>query len=192
MAKEGLVYAVATEDMDCLPFGSPILLREFSNKNEPVIEIRLDEILKGLDITMKQFIDICILCGCDYSDNIEGIGPITALKLIKEYDNIEGVLKYIEDYNKDTHRKRKYIYDPETFNYIESRLLFENPEALSTSEIDLKWSNPDYEGLKKFLCDEKAFNPSRIDSAMARIDVIILNIYYIFVRKQNQEHHSRD
>ena len=34
---------------------------------------------------MDEFIDLCILCGCDYSSLIEGIGEINAYKLIKEH-----------------------------------------------------------------------------------------------------------
>jgi flap endonuclease-1 len=40
----------------------------------------------------KQFVDLCILCGCDYTYNIGGIGPVTSYKLLKELGNIEGVL----------------------------------------------------------------------------------------------------
>lgn len=29
-----------------------------------------------LQLTMEQFIDLCILCGCDYTDSIKGIGPV--------------------------------------------------------------------------------------------------------------------
>jgi flap endonuclease-1 len=31
-----------------------------------------------------QFIDFCILCGCDYTPKIPQIGPIKAYKMIKE------------------------------------------------------------------------------------------------------------
>jgi 5'-3' exonuclease len=37
---------------------------------------------------------MCILCGCDYALKIEGIGPVTAYKFIKQYKTIENVLKY--------------------------------------------------------------------------------------------------
>ena len=109
LAKEGKTYAVATEDMDCLTFGCPILLRDFTNKDDPVIEIRLDMVLEGLEITMDQFIDVCILCGCDYCDSIDGIGPIKAHKLIQEHKNIEGVLEWVEAYNKDDKKKKNTI-----------------------------------------------------------------------------------
>ncbi len=42
---------------------------------------------------VAQFVDLCILCGCDYCPSIRGIGPTTALKLIKRHKDLEGVLK---------------------------------------------------------------------------------------------------
>jgi flap endonuclease-1 len=171
MAKAGKVFAVATEDMDCLTFGCPIQLRDFTNKDDPVIEIKLDAILKGLGVTMDQFIDICILSGCDYCDNIDGIGSIKALKLISENKDIEGVIEYVEKYNSDPKKKKKLIYDPESFNFEEARKLFKNPEVTDPETIDLKWGTPDYEGLKKFLVDGKGFMSNRIESAMKRIEV---------------------
>jgi flap endonuclease-1 len=39
---------------------------------------------------------MCILCGCDYTDTIEGIGPITSYKLISEYETIENVIDFLK------------------------------------------------------------------------------------------------
>jgi hypothetical protein len=47
--------------------------------------------LEGLELTRDQFIDVCILCGCDYVPTIRGIGAVTALKLIKKHGCIEEV-----------------------------------------------------------------------------------------------------
>ncbi len=116
--KAGTVYASATEDMDALTFGTPRLLRHLTSpasKKEPVLEITLSEVLSGMELEMDQFIDLCILCGCDYTVNIRGIGAITALKLIKEYKNMEGVLKHLakDDKHKSRHtRKRTQAQHP--------------------------------------------------------------------------------
>lgn len=40
--------------------------------------------------------DLCILLGCDYCDSIKGIGQKRALDLIKQYRNIEAILKHID------------------------------------------------------------------------------------------------
>lgn len=139
LCKAGKVYAVATEDMDALTFGSPITLRhvtlsEARAKKTPIEEYNLQEILQGLDVTMDQFIDICILCGCDYCPTIRGIGPKKAYQLIKEYKNIEGVLEHIK-------HNKSYVV-PEEFPYKAARELFKNPIVIPASQIELKWEEP--------------------------------------------------
>lgn len=38
---------------------------------------------------MTKFIDLCIMCGCDYVNNIRGIGPVRAVQLIQKHGSIE-------------------------------------------------------------------------------------------------------
>ena len=49
-----------------------------------------------IDMLVFQFIDMCILLGCDYCDSIRGIGPKRAVDLIKQHRTIEGILKHID------------------------------------------------------------------------------------------------
>jgi len=74
-------------------------LRGFNSKKEPITEINFDEMLKGLDMNYEQFVDLCILCGCDYCDHIDGVGPVTAYKLIKTHGTIENVLEFMKEEN---------------------------------------------------------------------------------------------
>jgi len=92
IVKHDLAFATATEDMDCLTFGSKFMLRGFNSKKEPLTQIDLAQVLEGFDMSMDEFIDLCILCGCDYTKNIGGIGPVKAFKFIKECKTIENVL----------------------------------------------------------------------------------------------------
>ena len=62
-------------------------------------------------MTHSSFVDFCILSGCDYTEPISQIGPITAFNLIKKYGTIEEILKVL---NKET----------PNFNYIVSRKIF--------------------------------------------------------------------
>lgn len=48
-----------------------------------------------LDITHEEFVDLCIMLGCDYTHGIDGVGPATAFKLIKEHSTLERVIEYI-------------------------------------------------------------------------------------------------
>jgi 5'-3' exonuclease len=39
---------------------------------------------------------MCILLGCDYLEPIKGVGPKTALKLIREHGGLAGVLEHLQ------------------------------------------------------------------------------------------------
>ena len=98
LARKNKVFATATEDMDALTFRTPKLIRKLTfsqvkgKQKQAIIEIDFQAVLSGLELTYEQFVDLCILCGCDYSSSIKGIGPKTALKLIRAHKNIETIL----------------------------------------------------------------------------------------------------
>ena len=163
LAKNGHVFAAASEDMDTLTFSSPILLRHLTfseSRKMNIMEIHLDKVLEGLQFTMDQFIDLCILLGCDYCDSIRGIGPTRAVQLIKDYNCIEKVIE-----NLDT---TKYKI-PENWPFKEARDLFKNPDVIINDDIKLKWNEPDEQGLIDFLVKEKNFNEDRVRKASKKL-----------------------
>ncbi|CAH3042368.1 unnamed protein product [Pocillopora meandrina] len=163
LVKSGKVYATGTEDMDALTFGSNVLLRHltFSEARKmPIREFYLDRVLTELELSHDEFIDLCILLGCDYCDSIKGIGPKRAVDLIKQYKSIEEIIKHIDT--------NKYIL-PEEWPYQEARELFKNPEVLQDEDVNLKWEAPNEEELVKFLVEEKGFNEERIRSGVKKV-----------------------
>jgi len=69
--KEKLVYGCISEDTDLLANGSDVFIRNFNiNKNE-IQEYSLQNILIDLEINYEEFVDLCILCGCDYTCKIK-------------------------------------------------------------------------------------------------------------------------
>eukprot|EP00831_Metopus_contortus_P004290 TRINITY_DN1157_c0_g1_i2.p2 TRINITY_DN1157_c0_g1~~TRINITY_DN1157_c0_g1_i2.p2 ORF type:complete len:389 (-),score=86.19 TRINITY_DN1157_c0_g1_i2:34-1200(-) len=168
MCREGRVYATATEDMDALTFGTKILLRGFNSKKEPITEIHLDTVLKEFGMTMDTFIDLCIMCGCDYTTTIDGIGPVKAFKYVASCKTMEAALEKIDsEYSKST-KKKKYTLPPD-FDYVTARTLFKAPEVIDPSTIELKFGKPDEIKLKQFLIEEKGFNDLRVDSGLKKI-----------------------
>lgn len=163
LAKADKVYGVGTEDADALTFGTPHLIRHLNvseSRKLPIVEVNLAKALEGLQLSMEQFVDLCILCGCDYCDSIKGIGPVKALKLIQEHKNIEAILKVIDT--------TKYPL-PEPFPFAEARGLFVAPDVIDAEACDLKWLDVDVPGLKKFLVEEKQFAEERVNKAIERM-----------------------
>ena len=98
LVRSGYCSAVFTEDRDTLVHGAPIIIInkgsmiEFEGENEPAVEIiDLYELLTGLQLSFVQFVDLCIMCGCDYNDRIKQLGPGRAYPLIKKYGSIADI-----------------------------------------------------------------------------------------------------
>lgn len=62
----------------------------------PIKEFNLDKVLNGLEMNRDEFIDLCILLGCDYCESIRGIGPKRAVELIKQHKSIEKIITAID------------------------------------------------------------------------------------------------
>ena len=149
-------WGVGTEDMDALTFGAPIQLRYLTYseaRKKPVLEITLQGILDEMGFNMAQFIDLCILMGCDYIGTIGKVGMKRAYDLMKEYGSIEKVIANID--------KEKYPLPPD-FNFQGARDLFLNPEITPAAEVDVNWTDPDVDGIVEYMCKEKGFNEDRI------------------------------
>lgn len=119
LCKKGIVDAVLSEDMDVLATGGCVLLKNFTaEKGGSVVEVCLEGVLKELEIEFPSFLDMCIMCGCDYTSKISGIGPTYAYKLMKKHKSIESAMPYI--------KSNKSYKVPNDFDYVTSRDLFNN------------------------------------------------------------------
>ena len=96
----------------------------------------------GLGRSRDEFLDMCILLGCDFASKIPGIGAKKAPKLIKAHKTIEAVLQSLDK------------TPPGNFDLPEVRNLFKNPPVTDAQRLNLKWDKPDETGLIKFLSDK--------------------------------------
>ncbi|XP_051872450.1 LOW QUALITY PROTEIN: probable flap endonuclease 1 homolog [Pristis pectinata] len=156
LVKAGKVHCTATEDMDALPFGCTRLVRNVSARRDArVEEFSLPDILKALKLTQEQFVDLCILMGCDYCEKIKGVGVKRVLPLIQAHKTIEGVVQNLD---------RLKFPAPDDWPFQEARSLFLQPEVVDPQEVVLEWGEPDEEGLVQLLVHEKKAKEKRVRS----------------------------
>lgn len=170
LVRAGKVYGAGSEDMDTLTFGTPVLLKHLTfseQKKMPVHEVNHAKVLEGLGMERDQFIDLCILLGCDYLEQIKGIGPKTALKLIREHGTLEKVLTQIREEGK------KSVTIPEFWPYDEAKKLFLEPDVVKGEEVDLKWEPPKVQELVDFLCKDKGFSEDRVRKGAEKLQKAI-------------------
>lgn len=167
MATRGNVWAVASQDHDSLLFGAPVMVKNLTitgrrklPRRNAYVEVKpklveLENVLKEIELTKEQLVDVGILVGTDFNpDGVRGIGPKTALKLIREHGSLENVMA--------SNPEIRISHD---FNTI--RRIFLQPEV--TSDYSLKWSKPDEEEVVSFLCGERDFSEGRVRKAVSKM-----------------------
>jgi flap endonuclease-1 len=166
MTKCGDADYCASQDYDSLLFGAQRLLRNVTISGRRKLPskgvyvdvipelVQLDRALKELDITYEQLIDVGILIGTDFNpDGIKGLGPKTALKLIKQHGTLEKSLPHI--------RNAQLPYPPESI-----REIFLHPDV--TESYTLDWKEPNVDGIVNFLVREKDFSEERVRKALEK------------------------
>ncbi len=166
MASRGDVWGAVSQDFDSLLFGANRLVRNLAISGKRKLPLReayvqvdpetvtLQEALRQLGVDRNQLVDLGILIGTDFNpDGFKGIGPKTALKMIREDGSIEKIAE-----------SNPNLRPPENLDRV--RQIFLNPEV--TSKYTLKWREPDVDGLVRFLCGERDFSEERVRTAVAR------------------------
>ena len=155
LSRNNLVDFVASEDMDLLTFGTKTVIKNFLKKDMQIIT--LDDILSEGNITMDEFIDLCILLGCDYTDTIEGIGQKKAWELIIKYKSIEQIIE-----KEKKIKENKYVL-PDNFRYVESKEYFTNPRHIEVNDSNLVLKTPQLNELKKLLVNKYGFSEDNVE-----------------------------
>ena len=165
LTKKGDADYCASQDYDSLLFGAPKLLRNVTisgrrRRGKTFVEVvpEVVELRKALSeciLSYEQLIDVGILIGTDFNpEGIEGIGPKTALKLIKQHNTLEAALPYIKN--------ATFPCEPQLI-----RQEFLKPQT--TDNYTLNWKDPNEQGLIDFMCGEKEFGEERIKKSIERM-----------------------
>lgn len=154
LVAKGDAYAVASQDYDCLLFGAKRVVRNLAvNSNLGNLEYyQLDKILKKLNITQEELIDMGILIGTDFSEGLKGVGAKTALKLAQK-----GQLK----------EKINELQKESSHNLEEVREIFLNHNV--NTDYKIKWEKPQKDKLIEFMCYEHGFSEERVNKASDKL-----------------------
>jgi flap endonuclease-1 len=131
---EGKVEGVFSTDSDTLTFGSSLLITDFIREDSKIMLscIDLNIILIKLNFSFETFVDLCIMCGCDFNERIYGIGPKKSLNLLIIHENIENIPNLdITPLNLDSCRE---IFKYSKSNIEEDDLFAIDTKIISTSQ----------------------------------------------------------
>ncbi len=175
LVRDGLVYASSSQDYDSFLFGADIVIRNLTitgkrklpGKNVYVNvymeRITLSELLNSLKIGNDQLIWLGMLMGTDFNEGIAGIGPKTALKIVKDKKSVNEVFDFV-----------KAKYDKEIdFDPSEVESVFKNVDVMhmerGTFDNLVASAKPNEDKLLKFLCHQHDFSAERAKKFADRI-----------------------
>jgi flap endonuclease-1 len=178
MAARRDVWAASSKDYDCLLFGAPRLVRflTISGKEhlpstggfrplKPEI-IFLEEFLEKCGITRQQLVDLAILVGTDFNRGVKGIGPKTALELVKTHGRLENIPEKIKgELTDDFDRVRKVFLEPNV-----------------NQSYKVGYGELQEEMVYHFLCKERDFSEQRVRTAVKR-----MKKFYSWTRQSDLE-----
>ena len=166
LTNTGQAYASASQDYDSILCGAKKLVRNFTSSGRRKIPNRntyidvLPEIIetqKTLDsikMTREELIDVGILIGTDFNpDGFERVGPKTAIKMIKQHKRLEDIPQIQEQL--------------EQIPFDQIRKIFLEPEVAKIDKIE--FGETDYEGIVKYLSEERDFSKDRVETSMNRL-----------------------
>lgn len=108
--KKNIISLCLSEDTDLLTFGCKKIIKIYKKQ---IYEYDLDLILKNMDINYNQFIEICILLGCDYLQSnlkLNVFDIIISYKNNTIFQNLSD--KYIQKFNNTKNiYTQKILYD---------------------------------------------------------------------------------
>lgn len=138
MSREKLLFGVWSIDTDTYPSGSTVTVTGFSKKSFSD-GIHVEGVLNPIiwdtfGITREEFVDFCIMHGCDFNDRIKGIGPSKIYSMMEKYG-----------WNIDKLKDVKPELEWDILNHESCRKIFEGPDISNITMKDLcidkiKWS----------------------------------------------------
>jgi flap endonuclease-1 len=161
LVKKGDADYVVSQDTDALLFGATDVIRNLtiSQKKKKMSALSYDVIkpnkfnlsenLNHLGIDQEKLIILSILVGTDFNPGgIKGIGPVKALKSVKEAKDFDVLFKEL---------KWDEYFD---YSWKDVFNIFKNIPV--TDNYEIKWNQINKEKVIELLCDKHDFNKERV------------------------------
>lgn len=125
LAVNRYVAAVWSTDTDILAIGCPLMINVFVDTKDEILKVKgvnSFQILEHFKFDHQTFRDFCILLGTDFNSNPYKVGPVNALKLIREHRSIEKIKENTKHEIQFPYKKIRELFTPEHISIDETTL----------------------------------------------------------------------
>lgn len=178
----GLVDGIVTDDSDTFLFGGTRIYKNMFNQSKFVECFLSSDLEKEYALDRVKLIQFAHLLGSDYTEGIPGVGPVTALEIITEFNNLEEFRDWwmqvqmgVEIPNDPHQRFRKKfkkmatkIFLPPSFPDRHIDEAYIHPEV-DNDPSEFQWGVPDLNGLRSFLMATIGWSQERTDEVLVPV-----------------------
>jgi DNA excision repair protein ERCC-5 len=178
----GLVDGVVTDDSDIFLFGGTRVYKNMFNQAK-LVECYLSSDLEAeFGLNRFKLILIAQLLGSDYTEGLPGIGPVTALEIISEFESLSNFRTWFTAVQNGTRSKADdAMSERSKFRKYATKLTLPNvfpdtrvDEAYLHPEVDsdpsaFVWGVPDLDGLRSFLMHNIGWSLERTDEVLVPV-----------------------
>ncbi|KAF5100515.1 hypothetical protein D0Z00_001243 [Geotrichum galactomycetum] len=182
-----LVDGIVTDDSDCFLFGGKRIFKNMFSQNKYVECYDATDLEREFGLDRSKYINLALLLGSDYTDGVTGIGPVTAMEILAEFDNEDSLAKFKEWWEKVqlttgqrsdevvTEFKRKFkkssatkIFLPDKFPDPDVREAYLHPEV-DKDTTPFEWGTPDLDSIRTFMKQMVGWKDDRTDQVLVPV-----------------------
>lgn len=179
----GLVDGIVTDDSDIFLFGGTRVYKNMFNQAKFVECYLSSDLEKEYSLDRHKLIGVAHLLGSDYTEGIPSVGPVTALEILSEFDDLKAFADWwstvqlgqklsAEDAANPVRRKFKRtaskIFLPNTFPDQRVEQAYLHPEV-DRDPSPFAWGVPDLDALRQYLMATIGWTPERTDEVLVPV-----------------------
>ncbi|XP_071085073.1 DNA excision repair protein ERCC-5-like [Haliotis cracherodii] len=171
----GLTHGTITDDSDVWLFGGTRVYKHFFNQKKSVEFYNFAGIQAKFGLDREKLIMLAYLCGSDYTEGFQGVGPVTALEILGEFPghNIEGLLALKAWWDESRQQDKKPVTTKvrTKIREMEFKEGFPNPAVMEAylnptvedSTETFSWGSPDLDLLRDYASEKLGWNKQKAD-----------------------------
>ncbi|KIW07149.1 uncharacterized protein PV09_02019 [Verruconis gallopava] len=183
LVRLGLVDGIVTDDSDVFLFGGTRVYKNVFNQAKFVECYLATDLEAEFGLTRQRLISIAQLLGSDYTEGLPGIGPVTALEILSEFDDLVAFKEWFNAvqqgqrskdadansaFRKKFRRNAAKIFLPVSFPNPQVEKAYLEPEV-DSDPSEFVWGVPDLQALRAFLMSTIGWSNERVDEILVPV-----------------------
>ena len=178
----GLVDGIVTDDSDIFLFGGTRVYKNMFNQAKFVECYLAADLEKEYSLDRRKIIQIAHLLGSDYTEGLPTVGPVTALEILSEFDNLDAFKDWWSEvqmghklpgdaaspFRRKFKRNAAKLFLPPTFPDKRVDHAYLHPEV-DSDPSPFAWGVPDLDALRGFLMTTIGWSQERADEILVPV-----------------------